>query len=78
MKLATFFISNTKKIYAKRLTGPEIAFEIKTIICWIILLTSAVICNANKDFFTKTRLCKIFKYQDVDQGLLACKPLHMP
>ena len=45
MKLTTFFISKTKQIYAKTLTIPESAFEIKAMLPWIvfeILLTSAL------------------------------------
>ena len=46
MKLTTFIISKTKQIYTKSVTVLESAFEIKTMLLWIlfeILLTLAVI-----------------------------------
>ena len=46
MKLTTFIISKTEQIYTKSVTVLESAFEIKTMLLWIlfeILLTLAVI-----------------------------------
>ena len=78
MKLTTFFISKTKQIYAKTLTIPESAFEIKTMLPWIIfeiLLTSAVICKQRVLHENETvQYLQNYKYQDVNQSPFT-KPL---
>ena len=46
MKQTTFFLSNTKQIYAKTSTVPENKFKVKAVLPWKIfeiLLTSVVI-----------------------------------
>ena len=62
MKLTTFFISETKQIYAKALTVHESTFKVKAMLPWIsfeILLASAVICK--RIFLHKNETCNIFK-----------------
>ena len=74
MKLTTFFISKTKQIYAKTLTVPASAFEIKakpwilTLLTCVTLLTSTVI--PKQRFLHKNKILQYlqyYKYQDVDQ-----------
>ena len=72
MKLATFFISRTKQIYAKTLTVSESIFKIKEMLLWALLeifLTSAVICKQR--FLHENEVVhnlQNYKHQDIDQG----------
>ena len=62
MKLATFFISSTKRIFTKLLSVSESSVKVKVGSHWahfLILLTSAVICK--QQIYMEMRLCNIFK-----------------
>ena len=60
MKLATFFISRTKQIYAKTLAVSESAFKMKVMSAWILFELLQQL-SAKKKTCMKTRLCNIFK-----------------
>ena len=84
MKLITFFIIRTKQIYAKTLTVSEIAFKMKVMSTWTLFeLCLRQQLFANKDFFTKMRLCNIFKTKNTEALIKAIsespnKHLQMP
>ena len=72
MKLTSFFISETKQIYAKKLTVSESTFKIKAVLPYSV--TSRNFVYVRSYLQTKTfagnelvQYLQIYKYQDVNQ-----------
>ena len=61
MKLATLFVSSTKRIFTKLLRFSESLMKIKVRACWALFLILLQQLFANNDFCMETRLCNIFK-----------------
>ena len=75
MKLTSFFISETKQIYAKKLTVSESTFKIKAVLPYRV--TSRNFVYVRSYLQTKTfagnelvQYLQIYKYQEVNQDHL--------
>ena len=72
MKIATFFISKNKQIYAKILTVPENTFKIKAMLPWIFLKISLTLAVIYKQRFLHeneiVQYLQNYKYQNINEG----------
>ena len=74
MKLTTFFISRTKQIYPKTLKVSESEFNMTLGHFSNFCLRQQLF--ANKDFYTKTSLCNVFKTKNTKTLIKAISESH--
>ena len=75
MKLTSFFISETKQIYAKKLTVSESTLKIKAVLPYSVISRNVIYVRSylQTKTFAENELVQyfqIYKYQDVNQDHL--------